>query len=263
MSELHTLSTPERVSETSFRWNVPDGWQQGRGAFGGLVLAAMTRAMMACEEESARLPRTLTAELMGPTMVGDAEIAVEVLRRGNALTVLDARVKQGDEIRARASLLLGRKRTEMKRRRLPTPDFSPAADSLPIAPAGPPLGPTFSQHLAVRPIAGIPLSGQPPEIKAWLGWRNAPAVLGAPELVAYADALWPSGLTEEKKPRPIATVSFELQWFHHGEGLDPKVPLWYQSSTIAAEDGYVCEDRQLWSPAGELLLLNRQNIAWI
>lgn len=263
MSDLHTLSTPERVSETSFRWNVPDGWQQGRGAFGGLVLAAMTRVMMACEEEQDRLPRSLTAELMGPTMVGDAEITVELLRRGSALTVLEARVKQGDEMRARASLLLGRKRSELKRRRLPAPALSPAVDKVPVAPIGPPLAPTFSQHLAVQPIAGIPFSGQEPDVKAWVAWRNPPEVIGAPELAAYADALWPAGLAEEKKPRPIATISFEMQWFHHGEGLDPKVPLWYQSSTIAAEDGYVCEDRQVWSPDGELLLLNRQNIAWI
>jgi len=38
------LTTAAPAGDGRFLWDVPDGWQQGRGAFGGIVLAALTRA---------------------------------------------------------------------------------------------------------------------------------------------------------------------------------------------------------------------------
>ena len=59
-------------------WTVPDGWQQGRGAFGGLVLGALVRAAQASEPEAARRPRVVTGELCGPALPGPTTLTVEL-----------------------------------------------------------------------------------------------------------------------------------------------------------------------------------------
>ena len=75
---------PTRRDERRFDLEVQPGWAQGRGTFGGLVLAALVRAMQQCEPESERSLRSVTGELVGPVVPGACEITVELLRRGNA-----------------------------------------------------------------------------------------------------------------------------------------------------------------------------------
>src|SRR5437879_5846273 len=77
-----------------FRFDVPEGWQQGRGAFGGLVVAALARALEAFEPAPDRPLRTLNAELCGPALPGPSEIRVEAIRRGSGVTTLAARLVQ-------------------------------------------------------------------------------------------------------------------------------------------------------------------------
>ncbi|HEU4408007.1 MAG TPA: acyl-CoA thioesterase domain-containing protein [Polyangiaceae bacterium] len=76
---------------------MPEGWQQGRGAFGGLVPGALTRAMAASEPEPARALRSLSAELLGPVPPGPADVGVEVLRRGS-VAVADGFVTEMREL---------------------------------------------------------------------------------------------------------------------------------------------------------------------
>ena len=100
--DLSQASHLEALAPGRFAWQVPDGWQQGRGAFGGLVLAALLRAMEAVEPDRGRVTRSLTGDLCGPVQPGPAELVVEVLRRGNNLSNLDARLYQNGEVQARA-----------------------------------------------------------------------------------------------------------------------------------------------------------------
>jgi hypothetical protein len=62
------------LGDGRFAADIPDGWQQGRGAFGGLVLAALLRAMEAAEDDRARVTRSLSGELCGPVLPGPVEI---------------------------------------------------------------------------------------------------------------------------------------------------------------------------------------------
>src|SRR4051812_16916829 len=84
-----------------FRLQVLPGWEQGRGAFGGLVLGALTRAIVACESETDRVLRSLSGAITAPVVVGDADVHVTELRRGNAMSTYDAQLVQEGEVRAR------------------------------------------------------------------------------------------------------------------------------------------------------------------
>ena len=86
--DLSQTMTPVRTGESTFAWAIPDGWQQGKGAFGGLVAGAAVRAAEAVIAEPARALRALTAELMAPAMVGATAIEVTPLRAGSSVTVV-------------------------------------------------------------------------------------------------------------------------------------------------------------------------------
>ena len=42
---LSTATAMHQQTEGAFTWQVPDGWQQGRGAWGGRVAAGVARAV--------------------------------------------------------------------------------------------------------------------------------------------------------------------------------------------------------------------------
>ena len=91
-------------------WDVPEGWRQGRGAFGGLTLATLARAASQHEAAADRALRTITAEIPSAVMVGPATITVTPLRAGSGLTTLAAHAEQNGELVAHAVLSFGKTR---------------------------------------------------------------------------------------------------------------------------------------------------------
>ena len=69
-SDLAQASAVEALGAGRFHGVVPDGWQQGRGAFGGLVLAALARAVEMSEPEKDRTLRSFNGEIAGPVLPG-------------------------------------------------------------------------------------------------------------------------------------------------------------------------------------------------
>src|SRR5262245_43528397 len=102
MGSLYDATTPNGSTLT-----VPDGWRQGRGAYGGLCVAALIRAIEARVADPARKVRSVTAELPGPLVPGEATVSVDILRSGNNLTVARASLTQGDAVSSHAVAILG------------------------------------------------------------------------------------------------------------------------------------------------------------
>ena len=258
-------STPRKVAPGRYLLDVPDGWQQGRGAFGGLVLAALARAVEMAEPEKERALRSFNGEIAGPVLPGEALIEVTELRRGSGLSAYNATMSQQGQGLVRGSAVLARPRnTDPPRLHIPAPSPRPwsEVDVIPLEKA--PFVPTFSRHLEFRVMGPLPFTGaSEPVAEGWIRVKRTPAALGAPEIVALADAWWPAGLASISMPRPMATVAFGLQHFPPPAPLDPAVPLYYRGRVVAEQDGYLVEMRELWSPEGRLVALNQQTIAWI
>ena len=78
-----------------FTLDVPDGLQQGRGAWGGVATGAMVAAAQMVDPGPEMAVRNLTAQLVAPVLAGRVGIVVEQLRAGSATNTLAARVLDG------------------------------------------------------------------------------------------------------------------------------------------------------------------------
>ena len=263
-SDLLAGSTPELVAPGRFLWRVPDHWQQGRGAFGGLVLAALVRSMESSEPDKTRAVRSVTAEIAGPVLPGEAAIEVTQIRRGNALSAWNVTLLQQGQGLVRCSAVLARARNaDPPSVQLPLPS-PPAWTDVPPMPPEAPGVPVFIRHMELRPMEPLPFTGaKEPVAQGWVRARHLLPALGAAEIVALADVWWPAALSTSVAPRPLGTVAFTLQHLPPAVPLDPALPLYYRGRVVAEQDGFMTELRELWSADLRLVALNQQTIAWI
>ncbi|HUS67578.1 MAG TPA: thioesterase family protein [Kofleriaceae bacterium] len=261
--DLDRIVTPARTGDGRFAIEVPDGWQQGRGAFGGLVVAMLVRAIEATVGDAARPLRALNAEIVGPTVPGRAELAVEILRAGTGVTTASARLLQQGAVQAHATAALGKARTtHASPLAIPPPQMPPWRD-VPVSPVVPPVAPVFTQHMEFRVTAGAPLSSRQPggeEVAGWVRLHHPGRARDAALIAALIDSYWPALLVSATTMRSIATLAFALQTVAPLDGLDREAPLFYRARNLAGADGYAIETRELWGEDGRLVAINQQTI---
>jgi len=276
--DLSTLVRPLPTgSPDRFRLDVPDGLQQGRGAWGGVATGAMVSAAQQADPRPEMQVRTMAAQLVGPVLVGRIEIEVELLRRGSATTTLAARVRDADGgLLAHGVVVLGSARRGQGMPdgpdwagMAPPDELAAGPGAVPVVPVGPPLAPEFTLHLELRPIVGLPFGGGDRDVT--LGWvrpRGPVGVRDASVVAALADAWWVAVMARMDRVRPVATLGFTLDL-----PLDPATlpvehdgvlsPLLHRGQVVAAREGFVVETRELWTVDGRLASWNTQTVAVI
>ena len=273
MTETSFVKASE-LTETApgaFDWQVPEGWLQGRGAWGGLVIAASVNAAEATQNhiDDARRVRNVTAHLFGALPAGPATIDVSCLRAGSAMTTWGVGITGSDGVLAsQAVVIAGKQRATDVEKPWGTAVMPDLADwrSVPEVPVVPPLGPEFGVHLEYRPTAGIPGSGAAPEGRGWVS-AVPDAELGstwtAGLVLGLVDAWWPASYVAMTALRPMATVSFSAHLLVDPATLDIEQPLAFESWVSAMEHGFTSETRRLWAPDGRLVVENHQSIVVI
>ena len=286
MSDLTTVTTPTRLDADSFRFDVPDGWQQGRGAFGGIVLGTLVRAIEAFDaggtgqgSEAAGTPgiagtvgapavprrlRSLTAEICGPVQPGVNFLRVERLRTGTGVSTIAARLTRDGEVLAHMVGVLGRQRAEdTDFSALPPPEM-PSWRDVPVVIVRAPFGPAFAQHFEYRPVGGPPFGGGSEAVAAgWVRPVDPGPARDAGYVTALADVWWPALFARLTAPRPMATVTFTLELIDGLEGLDPELPLFHSARALVSRGGYMVEMRELRGADGRLVALNQQTLTII
>lgn len=252
----------ERVSDSEHILRVPDGWQQGRGAFGGLVLGALQAAMREHEADTTRLSRTFSGELCGPALVKETRIVTRILRRGNNQTNLAATLEQDGAILAHATSVFA-----APRRIAPTPALNldvpqqPPFETTSALSMAPPQGPPFAKHYEYRPTGPRPFAGGDEAlVLGWLRERVPLSRVTAAALVARLDAHWPAIFSRETRPRSAATVTYLAEFLCDPNTLDPQTPLFYRGRSVAEAGGYFVETRELWDQ-DKIVALNQQIFA--
>lgn len=256
---------------TSDIWNVPEGWRQGRGAWGGLVSGQVITAASADVPEQWR-PRAMTISMMAPVPAGEVRCLVTDLRKGSAVWTRRVQLLGDDNLLSTAVVTFARARsaTSASSRQNQPPPVGMQPD-VAVVPLGGPVAPEFTGQMTFRPAVGFPYSGLTDQYTA--GWIGPPEGLEdamTPAVVAaYADAWWVTALITlgssdlaDGVP-PVATIDFALTFT-----TDPApgsvvagYGLWHVGEIVAAHDGYVSEIRRLYAPTGELLALNTQVVA--
>ncbi len=256
------LVTPTPRSPGHFTAEVPDGWQQGRGAYGGLVTGLLSRALEA--SAPGRALRSLTAELCGPVAPGPVTLAVETLREGSAVTTCAVRLEQGGAVQAHGVGVLGLARPAAVDQVFLAPPQLPDWHGVEVVPVQPPFAPVFSPNFEYRPTGFLPFSGNTePRAAGWIRPVDAGTTRDAGWLAFCVDAWWPTLFAVTDAPRPMATIAFTFQPFARFDGLDPAAPLAYRAQLAASGDGYCVELRELWGHDGRLLALNQQTFVII
>lgn len=256
-------SRVERVAEDTFAANIPVGWEQGRGAFGGLVLGTIVRAARAYEEDESRAVRTLSADIAGPVLVGPARIRVRQLRRGKSLTNLQLDLEQdGNVLTSALCTLSAPRRVELPATMPPAP---PAAtgdwQEAPLLPLRAPLGPTFAKHYEYRNAGPLPfVGGNEAKSVCFVRERPGEGVLDTASLTALLDAPWPSLFGIVRRPYPMATVSFSAQFLPTEQALPADVPLYSPGRMVTQYAGYCVEMRELWA-GDQLVAMSQQTTA--
>ncbi len=240
---------------------MPEGWRQGRGAYGGLTIAAAIRAIEQRVADPRRVVRAVTAELPAPTLPGEARFAVDILRSGSSLTVARAALHQGDEVTAHAVVTLAATRASdaPSWRELRPPDATPWRDAAVFPHGGG--WPEFAQHFEHRMLAGMPHSGGEPLTLGWVRPREPGAPRDAAYVAALIDAWYPAALVRMPAMRPMATIAYTLELVSPAPQDD--APLLYRGRVAVAGDGFFLETRELWTEAGQLVAINHQTFAVI
>lgn len=255
------ITTPVSLGDNRFSIDVPDGWQQGRGAFGGYVVAALIRAIESVENTDERPLRALTAELCGPLLTGPATISVEILRRGSGMTTAAARIIQ-DGVVAHAVGMMGRSRSDFSYEGIRAPEM-PAYENTMVLPTIP-TAPVFTQFIEYRITKNFPYSGaNRAEVETWVKMKNAGLQGDGAYVAAMVDSVWPALTAVMSEPRPMSTVSYTLQLMAPTQKLDPNDPMYFRGTVLSAQEGHSAEMRELWTRDGKLVAINHQTIATI
>jgi len=260
-SEFDRGSHVESLGDGRYSAHIPDGWQQGKGAFGGLVLATLLRAVEHAEPEAERTLRSIAGEICAPVMVGAVTIQVELLRRGAAVSYFDARLLQDGQVQAHASVVLGAARPVQSG--VPA-RIAPATlpwQQAPVIAVGPPMGPVFAQHFEYRPTGALPfVGGSEATAAGWVREKSARERFDACAVIGHLDAWWPAIYGVETMPRPCATVAFTAELLTDPATLPIDRPLFHSARVEALSEGYFVELRELWS-GSTLVALNQQTFA--
>ena len=258
---LDVLTAVEPLGPGRARAILPPDWMQGRGLFGGIVAATLTRALQQATPD--RPLRNLAMEIPAPVSPGEVLLELEVLREGNAVTTSAVRLLQDGELRAHAVGVLGKARmTDRDGLDLPPPQPRPWRD-VEVVPAQAPLAPEFAQFFEYRLTGPFPFSSKEPVVEGWVRPKAVVEMRDEAYLAACIDSYWPAHLSREDHLRPMATVAFNFQASPNFEGLDPASPFFYRARVLNTVGGYIVEFRELWGEDGRLLALNQQTFVII
>lgn len=250
------------AADDGFVWDVPDGWQQGRGAWGGLVVGALLRAVAQVEPDPVR---SISVQMMAPALAAEHRVSVDVVRRGRAMTTWSARATSadGESVAALVAVTGTARSTDLgvdpAALGSVTAPSLPPAEEVPVVPVEPPLGPVFGRHVEFRPHLGLPLAGHGPHVRGWVRLHRPP-VASAAWLLGLVDSYWPASLAALDRMPRMATVMFTANLLVDPSTVDPVRPLAFESAVTAAYDGYTSEYRRLWTPDGRLAVDNLQTI---
>ena len=246
----------EEIGGGSYRGHVSADWFTPRGANGGFLAAIVLRAIMACEHDPERAPRSLTLHYLRPPVEGEVRIVVIEERRGGRLTTYSARMEQDGRVCVLALAALSQDFTSTLHYGAAMPDVPPPNGL--VARDDPKL-PRIAHRFATQAAVGYaPFSGGPEALTGgWIAFAgDDPSPLDAPALALLSDAWLPSMFVLVQDFIGVPTIDLTIHFRARTEGRTGPALAIFRSRTSA--EGFFEEDGELWSEDGTLLAQSRQ-----
>lgn len=239
---------------------VPGDWMQGRAAFGGLLAAFANKAMRTIVPTGLPL-RQLQVAFIGPAAEGPVTVEARLLRAGRAVTQAECKVLSGGEPATAVIGTYGAPRTSsvaVEMPRTPVPDLA-SARARPFEQGATPV---FTRHMDMRWVEGaMPFgAGEHPHARILLRHED-PATLTEAHVIALADAIPTPGLSVLRRPVPVSSLTWMLEFLEHDFGFAPSRWWHVDAEVIAGGEGYLHHTATLVDPDGRAFALNRQLVA--
>ena len=239
---------------------VPEGWMQGRAAFGGLA-AALVYETIAGESDDAPL-RSLTISFVAPAKQGKLERQAQVLRRGSSVTQIEGRGVQEGQVVTAALASFGRERTSSISVALPTAPAFTAPEDCQALPDIEGLTPEFARHFDYRIAKGaLPYSGiSDTRFGGWVRFRDCDEPVTISHLLALIDAWPPAVLQMLSELAPASSLTWTLELPHPLSQCSAADWWQYQAEIEQAADGYAVIQARVWDAHGRPVALSRQTV---
>jgi len=239
---------------------IPDGWRQGRTAYGGLTAALCLEAAKAQYPDLAPL-RSMQINFTGPVK-GDPLFEARLLRQGrNVTSVAVSALVDGNNV-GEAQFLFGMDRDSVLNATLPTPDVGIPEACEPFAPpAAEGFLPAFFKRFETKLAGGArPMTGaKEGYVLAWSRHVEDQSREGEAEFVCLGDVLPPAAFPMMRVPVMISSMNWTLNLINPPETEEG----WYLVETrlSAARAGYSSQIMRYWNRAGLLIAEGTQSVA--
>lgn len=261
MSGFNDIVKNLKAQDEGFRGVIPEGWRQGRTAYGG-VTAGLSLA--AAQTQFPDLPpfRSVTVNFIGP-VTGDPIFTSRLLRQGRNVTSVETEGRVDGKVISNCTFIFGALRESSIAVDFPAPD-APAPESCdPFTPKNAEaFVPNFFNRFDTRLIAGArPMSGADEGyIRTWSRHHDEESRQGIASLLTLGDVLPPSAAPLFKAMGPISSVN----WIFTVLSDDPQTTdgWWHVESRLtAAAGGYSSQVMRIWNTDGELVAEGMQCVA--
>lgn len=253
MTSLGTIIDGLEPIDGGWRGTIPDGWLQGRTAYGGLSAALALHAAMRSDVDLPPLRSALVA-FVGP-LNGAVEIRAQRLRRGRNAAFVQADVVSEAGLGLRATFVfmarvessLDHRTGQAPRLPLPGPDDRILRGHPAIA---------FSQNFEL-------VEGREAKAAEWLRWvrlKDREGIDPAVALMAVADCLPPAALKLLGRPAPVSSMTWQLNLLGDIPASDDG---WWllQASSDYARAGISSQRMGIWAADGRPVAEQMQSVA--
>lgn len=242
-------------ADGGFHVAVPDGWMQGRTAYGGLTAAL---ALQGTIEMEADLPPLRSAQIafIGP-LAGTLSIKIETLRRGRLASYIQADVHSEGRLGLRATFLfMNAFQSSLDFNQGAAPPAPAPEEAAPAVRRG---GNFFTGNFEYRHALPISERGTP-EFLRWARLEDRSAIDPMVEILAVGDALPPAAMPLFDKPGPVSSLTWLVNLLT--DKPSTRDGWWLLSSASDyARHGCSSQTMRIWNAAGEPVASGMQSVA--
>lgn len=235
--------------------DLPEGWTQGRTAYGGLSAAVAYRAARSVQPE---LPPLRAAQIafVGPVS-GRIAARATLLRRGRTSAFVRADLFADDAVTLSATFLfMDERASEVRLEAAAMPDVPAPEDAARAMHRG---APAFTERLDYG--HGLPFAERgKPELLRWVRLRDRDGLDAATEMLLVGDALPPGAAPLMPRPAPISSANWTINLL---TPAPTTVDGWWllQSRAEHAAGGVSSQVMRAWNRSGSAVLSGGQTVS--